>query len=254
MSGIKILKALYGVGSNTVDVTASVASHIRDGTLNLVVTSDSLNVQDPAPGQQKTLDVSYTINDGSTNGQMVKDNELLVISAPPVTEASGLQIIKAGYGYPGNFTDVTDAIQNHVKDGSINVKITPANMGVPDPNPNKQKMLDVEYTLNGAKNISVYKDNETFRISAPPKDAADSKTPGQHVMSAAGVVYKNVAMFIGIFLQTLSVFTAMDYGGPEGLPRYVLGGIAFIIPYFSFWALPIYVMIRRIFSTTDLVV
>lgn len=254
MSGIKILKASYGNGSTNVDVTASVASHVKDGTLNLIVTPDSLNVTDPAPGQQKMLDVTYTINNGSTNSEMIKDNEMLLISAPPERKAVGLQIIKAEYGYAGNYTDVTDAIQTHVKNGSINIKVGPSTAGIPDPNPNKQKSLEVEYSINGSKNISSYKDGETFRLSAPPEDQPDNKNPSQHVFSLMGTIYKSIGYFVLMALYVLSIYTCYDLGIPTGFPPMILGGISVILPFVAFWGFPFILFFRRLIYTTDLVI
>jgi len=254
MSGIKILKASYGTGTTTVDVTKSVASNVKDGVLNLTVTPDSLNVTDPAPGQLKTLDVSYTINNGSTMGQMVKDNEVLMLSAPPERKATGLQITKAEYGYAGNFTDVTDAIQNHVRNGTINIKVGPSTAGVPDPNPNKLKTLSVQYEINGAPNTIEVDDGKTLKISAPPEELADNKTPTQHAFSVFGMVYKSIGMFLAMFLYTLSVYACMGLSVATGFPEFALGAIGIVLPYVAFWGLPFVLFFRRLIYTTDLVV
>lgn len=254
MSGIKILKATYGTGTTSVDVTKGVASHIKDGTLNLTVTPDSLNVTDPAPGQQKSLDVSYTINNGSTMGQMVNDNEVLMISAPPERKATGLQIVKAEYGYPGNFVDVTDAIQNHVRDGTIKIKVSPSTAGVPDPNPNKLKTLSVQYELNGAPNTVDVTDGKTLNISAPPEELADNKTPSQHAMSVFTMLYSAVGKFLAMFLYTLSVYACMELSIPTGIPEIALGALGVVVPYVAFWGLPWIIFFRRLIYTTDLVI
>ena len=254
MSGIKIIKASYGAGSSTVDVTASVSSHIKDGELNLVVTPDSLNVTDPAPSQPKQLTVSYTINNGSKNSTVINDNGILLISAPPERKGDGLQIIKAEYGYSGNFTDVTSAIQTQVNNGSINIKIGPSSMGIPDPNPNKQKTLEVEYSLNGSKNKKSFKDGESFTLSAPPEEQADNKSPSQHVLSTVGILYKNIGYFLGTFLYVLSIYSCMDLEVSTGFPAFVLGAIGVILPYAAFWLFPFILFFRRLFYTTDLVV
>ena len=54
-TGLVITKALYGIGSQTVDVLRTVTTHVSDGKLNMVVSTDALNASDPAPGQIKTL-------------------------------------------------------------------------------------------------------------------------------------------------------------------------------------------------------
>jgi hypothetical protein len=246
MSGIQITKALYGTGSTTVDVTKAVSSHIKDGTLNLTVTPDSLNVTDPAPNQQKTLDVTYTINGGSSMGQMIKDNEVLLIAAPPAREATGLEITKAEYGYPGNFTDVTSALQAQVKDGSINIKVGPSTVGIPDPNPNKQKTLEVQYTINGAQNVQSVTDGKMFTVYAPAVDAPDNLSPKQHVTSLMTSIWSSLFYATGVFLYVVSIFVCYRYF--QGI---IGGALGFFLPYFAFWGLPIYVFARRLFSQTD---
>lgn len=254
MSGIKILKAVYGTGTTTVDVTKGVASHVKDGVLNLTVTADSLNVTDPAPGQLKSLDVSYTINNGSTMGQMVKDNEILMISAPPERRATGLQITKAEYGYAGNFTDVTDAIQNHIRNGTITIKVGPSTVGIPDPNPNKQKTLAVQYEINGAPNTIEVVDGKTLNISAPPEELADNKTPSQHAMSIFTMIYTSIGKFLAMFLYTLSIYACMELSVSTGFPEIALGALGVVLPYVAFWGLPWLLFFRRLIYTTDLVV
>lgn len=82
-SGLTILSARYGVGSTTVDVKASLLAHVKDGSINLLVNPSSLNIEDPAPGQNKTLTVEYSINGGTSNNTSVKDGDYLKLDAPP---------------------------------------------------------------------------------------------------------------------------------------------------------------------------
>lgn len=275
MSGIKITKAVYGSGSTTVDVSKSVMSHIRDGNLSLVVTSDALNIQDPAPGQQKILDVAYTINDGKQMSQMIKDNEILMISAPPERRATGLQITKAEYGYPGNWTDVTDAIQNHIRDGTIKITVGPKTAGIPDPNPNKQKSLAVQYEINGSPNTIELVDGKTLNISAPPLDGVDPTTPSNYVNQLISILFSNLYRLALTFLYVVSIFTTADFfdaapiftTGPtsaesmateawksvttaEGGKRMGYLLIGAILPGVAYWGLPVYVFWRRMFSNS----
>jgi hypothetical protein len=254
MSGIQISKALYGTGTTTVDVTKSVLTQLKDGVINLVISPDSLGVTDPAPGQQKTLDIAYTINSGKEMQQMLKDNEVLMISAPPERRATGLQITKAEYGYAGNFTDVTDAIQNHIKDGTIKIKVGPSTAGIPDPNPNKLKTLAVQYTINGSPSTMEVTDGKTLNISAPAIDAPDNKTPSQHAMSIMGMIYTSVGKFLAMFLYTLSIYVCMDLSLTTGAPQLAMGALGVVLPYVAFWGLPWVFFVRRLFYTTDLVV
>lgn len=205
-TGIKITKADYGAGSKIVDVRSAVSQHIQKGELNLVVGADSLGINDPAPGQTKQLTVSYTINNGDVNTKSAYDNEVILISAPSQTIASGLDISKAEYGYTGNMTNVTKAIRNYLKDGSISLKVSPTSVGIPDPNPNKQKYLQVDYTLNGAKNSGSFKDGETFSISAPT---------AQNVPEGPGIgeVFGRFIMWILAFVVYFTcIVAAYKYG------------------------------------------
>lgn len=253
MSGIKILNAVYGNGSKTVDVTGAVASHIRDGEVNLTVTPDSLGVENPSPGSYNKLTVTYTINNGDKNTASVDDDGVLMISAPPERKAIGLQIDNAEYGYTGNFTDVTDALKSLIENGSINIKVSPSAVGLPDPNPNKQKQLNVTYSLNGAKNTQTIKDNSYFKISAPAVETSSSAPMTDNVGSFFGSLFKSAWYFAGAFLYVLSIYSAYDFGISVGfaMPMAVL---AVVLPFISFWGIPIIVFIRRLFITTDLVI
>jgi hypothetical protein len=235
-TGIKITKAEYGSGSTLVDVRAAVSSNIRNGELNLIVSPDSLGVQDPAPGQTKQLTVSYTINNGETNVKSAYDNEAIIIAAPSVTIASGLDINKAQYGYTGNMTDVTDAIRNYIDNGTINVKVSPSTMGIPDPNPNKQKVLQVEYKLNGSPNSQTIKDGETFSVSAPP---AQNTPSGPGIGDTIGY---SILWTLLYSLYFIGIVAAYKYGELfNKWVGYLFAGISFI-PIAGFWFVCLFAM------------
>lgn len=253
-TGLTIHKATYGVGSTTEDVTGAVSSKVKDGVLNFTVSATSLNVEDPAPGQTKTLDISYTVNDGHKNSMTRKDGDLVFIDAPPARLASGLQIKKANYGYAGNWTDVTDAIQNHVNDGAINITVGFKTAGIPDPNPNKQKQLQVEYEINGAPTIASFNDGDKFQVSAPPRQGP----PGNFsngVSSVIGSIFAGLLKFAGAYLYVGSAFTSQLFGkqwlGDTGGYAFLMAG--FVMPYFAIWGIPVLAFFVRLFRATDLV-
>lgn len=251
MSGLTILSATYGTSSTSTDVTSSVTSLVQDGVLNLSVSPFSLNVDDPAPGQIKTLKVNYSINGGSSTLREATDGGSININAPPERHASGLQIKKAEYGVDGNMTDVSDALRGMISNGSINLTVGFKQVGLPDPNPQKQKHLQITYTINGAENSRTLKDGQTLNISAPAVSAPSGTTPVQNSFNLLGSIYKGVAEALGFFLQAMSVGGAFEFGNANGGYGYVLGGIAFIIPFFSFWALPLIILVMRMFYETD---
>jgi len=252
-TGLSIVQASYGVGSTTTDVTNTVASLIKDGSLKFTVTPATLNVTDPAPGQLKTLTITYTINSGSNNVLTTNDNGVVVIDAPPVTLASGLQITKAEYGYAGNYTDVTDAMQSQITNGEINIKkISHQEVGLPDPNPAKQKELKVQYTLNGKKSSDTIKDGKPFKLSAPPAEAVSNVSPTRHVQSLIGSIFINTAIFFGVFLHTMSVGVGIAYG-QQFISSILWGAVCFFIPFFAFWGLPQVTFWVRLFTSNDFI-
>lgn len=235
-TGIKITKADYGVGSKLVDVKAAVSSNMRNGELNLIVSPDSLGVEDPAPGQTKQLTIGYTINNGDTNTKSAYDNEAIIISAPSATIASGLDITKAQYGYTGNMTDVTDAVRTQLSDGSISIKVSPGAVGVPDPNPNKQKVLQVDYTLNGSKNSQTVKDGQTFAVSAPP---AQNTPSGPGWGEAIGYPLMMLPLYA---LYFMGIVSAYKYGQLfNEWVGYLFAGIS-LIPVLGFWLICLFAM------------
>jgi len=74
----------------------------------------------------------------------------------------------------------------------------------------------------------------------------------QHAMSGIGIIFKNLAIFFGVYLQALSVFSAFEFGNYVISP-YLWGAIAFFVPFFSFWLLPQIVFWMRLFSSSDVI-
>lgn len=249
-TGITIVNASYGSGSSTVDVTSTVTSHIKDGELNISVSASSLNVTDPAPGQPKQLTVSYTINNGSTNSKTVTEGNTLHITAPGQKTADGLIITKAEYGYTGNYTDVTDAIQSYVSNGAIDLKVGPSTAGIPDPNPSKKKSLKVTYTLNGSSNTETIDDGKKFTLSAPPLDAPPTKTPRQHALSAMGIVAINFGYFVSTFVYLLNLFACCRISF-NWLNTLIPGFFIGLLPFSYLWSVLPILFIRRILFDMD---
>jgi hypothetical protein len=214
-------------------------------------------VEDPAPGQQKELYVAYTINSGRKNEITKKDNDLVSIDAPPARMASGLQIVKAEYGYSGNYTDVTNALQDLMKsDGSIDVTVGFKQVGLPDPNPNKQKNLRVEYTINGSTSTQTLNDGERFKLNAPPlEDTSGNPKLTDHATSFIWILVKGALQFIGVFLQFASGFASAAYGttlfGDSGVFWWMFLFAGLLIPFFGFIGLPILAFIIRLFRSSN---
>jgi hypothetical protein len=248
MSGITVSNATYGTTSSSVDVTKTVSNAVKNGVLSINnISPSTLDVEDPAPSDPKTLNVSYSINGGSSQSTSVRDGDNLYVNAPPERIATGLRITRAEYGYPGNFTDVTDAVQMMVRNGKIDLKVSFAAVGLPDPNPNKKKELQVDYTINEASNSKTFKDGERFFVSAPAVEGPNSTTPAKDVGSAVNIIFYNLLRLIGVFLYAWSVFVAMEYG-KNFISPYLWGALSAVLPFFAFWGIPIVAFFYSLFS------
>lgn len=81
--GIRIITASYGTGTSTVDVTEKLTKMLTpDGKLNVTVSAQNLGILDPAPGVQKTLQASVSINGAPPTLLKSDDNETMSIIAP----------------------------------------------------------------------------------------------------------------------------------------------------------------------------
>ena len=211
-TGVKIQSAKYGVGTKTIDVTKPVSAQLRDGRLNFVVTPSALNADDPAPGQLKTLTVTYSINNGASNTATAVDGESMEIDAPPARIASGLQINKAQYGFDRSYTDVTSAVRTYLNDGSINITVSPGSMGIPDPNPQKVKYLMVDYTINDEPGSKKIQDGQKFQLNAPAVVTNTTSTPTDGALDIVGTLFNDVFLFIKTFFVLAMTIQGAKYG------------------------------------------
>jgi hypothetical protein len=179
------------------------------------------------------------------------DNDVVMIDAPPATLASGLQITKAEYGYQGNYTDVTDAMQSQITNGEINIKkMSHQAAGIPDPNPAKQKELKVQYTLNGKKSSDTITDGKPFKLSAPPAEAVSNVSAGRGLRSLTGLIASCIGYFAIAFIQGMSAGIGMSYG-QYFISPILWAIIGFFVPLFGFVGLPLTHFWIRLFSSSD---
>ena len=245
-SGLKIVSAKYGVGTNTLDVGSAVTGLIENGRLNFVVSAGALNVDDPAPGKPKTLTIVYTINGGGNNTKSAIDGDAVNIDAPPARTATGLQIVKAEYGYKGNFQDVTSALKTYLNDGTLSFTGGYSTYGVPDPNPQKKKELHLRVKINGEQSSYIVQDGEKFSLSAPAVLTDTSSPPASAAMSELGVILYDVVIFGWLFFLISVTIESYNYGRDNLFSGagWILGFLGFvslgffpifILPFLVFW-------------------
>lgn len=249
-TGIRIKSATYGTATSSVDVSKEVLTYLQNGRISFVVSPAALNINDPAPGQIKTLSAVYTINNGKNNSISATDDQTFTIDAPPARIASGLQIKKAEYGYDTNYTDVTSAVRTYLDNGSIDIKVSPTSVGIPDPNPTKQKFLKVDVEINGEPNSYKIEDGKHFTLSAPAVNTLAQESPSDSFGSFLGVFFNRVFTLLFLTFWFASIRVTADYG--KGLftgGQYVFGGLTLatagffpilILPFFTFFTKLIY--------------
>lgn len=247
-TGVKIQSAKYGVGTTTLDVTKAVSAQLKDGRLNFVVTPSALNVNDPAPGQLKTLTVTYSINNGASNTATAVDGDSMEISAPPARLASGLQIKKARYGFDRNYTDVTSAVRTYLNEGSINITVSAGAMGIPDPNPQKVKYLMVDYTINDEPGSKKIQDGQKFKINAPAVAADVTNTPTDGALDIVGMLFNDVFLFIKTYFVLAMTIQGAKYGQTLFSGGYwIIGGLTlFSYGFFPILVLPVVLFIWHV--------
>jgi hypothetical protein len=74
-TGVRIMRAYYGVQGRTVNVTELLRSRVQNGALNFVVTNSALG-GDPAPGYDKLLIVVYRYQ-GTESATAVREGNTL---------------------------------------------------------------------------------------------------------------------------------------------------------------------------------
>jgi hypothetical protein len=159
LSNLKIIKAEYGtfLQEGLVDITAKVASEVKDGKLNIIATRDFCDC-DPAMGYKKEFRMEYEI--GNTVQQIyVMEKEAVNIDA---SEKGELKILKAVFGkfkpetrgvpkyYPSY--DITDEIKAKVSTGIFEIQVNKSLIDGQVAEGNK-KALRITYSTDGIERI-----------------------------------------------------------------------------------------------------
>jgi hypothetical protein len=166
-----------------------------------------------------------------------------------------IEIYSAFYGPVGSTqdkVDVTDKVRNRISTDkmSISMLVSPSSIGVEDKSPNNPKELYVRYYINGIEDVETIRDGSTFNAMVPQEETPSSMGV---VFSVIGTIFSRGIMVIFIFLAAVSIGLAFNLGW------YVLNPIvwvivALIVPYASFWAIPVILIWMRIFSSQDFIV
>ena len=159
-SDLHINRAVYGSGGRSVDVTSRLNSQIQGGQLNLEVSNQTMG-RDPAPNQPKTLTVQYTLN-GRSNQVVVNEGDTLRLPYG-TTSQNNLHINWATYGSGYRTSDVTSRLNSQIRNDQLILAVNTSSMGG-DPAPGQNKVLTVQYVLNGRTDQAIINDGDTLRL------------------------------------------------------------------------------------------
>ncbi len=145
VSALEIVKAVYGAGDATADVTEIVKAKALNvlGSCFVITPDNAFFGSDPARGKAKTLVLTYK-QDGAEKTATIPERSTFVLldGAVPAKE---FQILKAFYGAEDKWNDVTDKVATAVKEGNT---LIVGRETFADPNRGKVKRLIVVYTVN----------------------------------------------------------------------------------------------------------
>ena len=159
-SDLHINRAVYGSGGRSVDVTSRLNSQIQGGQLNLEVSNQTMG-RDPAPNQPKTLTVQYTLN-GRSNQVVVNEGDTLRLPYG-TTSQNNSHINWATYGSGYRTSDVTSRLNSQIRNDQLILAVNTSSMGG-DPAPGQNKVLTVQYVLNGRTDQAIINDGDTLRL------------------------------------------------------------------------------------------
>lgn len=156
----QILRAFYGAGHRTADVTAQVQGMVRGGQLNFRISNSVFG--DPAPNQKKTFQLTCGDWRGHAHTYRYLEGDVvsMAVTAPnyypggtwnrPNPAYRGLRIIEATYGHGRRARDVTDRLNAMIRGPVLTFQVNNAAMGG-DPAVGQVKTLSVYYVNNGRK-------------------------------------------------------------------------------------------------------
>ena len=115
----------------------------------------------------------------------------------------GLEIVKATYGAEQYSEDVTKAVRDLIRDGSLSITVSPQAFGIIDPAPGVKKILQVNASLNGAApTLFSAEDSKQLVINAPTiKKDEGPKSAGSQFTA---VIWYGLVAFIGTFFVVCS--------------------------------------------------
>ena len=149
LTGLRILKAIYGAGNILSDVTETLQKKISNNQLATNVNNEILG-DDPIKGAWKALIIRYETDQGEFSAYANEYNNLLIPSPFDYRithKSNNLTILEASYGQGANQADVKSIVQNRIMGGAVVVRASNQYFGV-DPIIGVRKTFFVRYRIS----------------------------------------------------------------------------------------------------------
>ncbi len=166
--GLRIVRAVYGAGNRTVDVTRLLQSRVSNNAIEVQVTNANMGGVDPAPAVVKELQLAYEI-EGRARELRIRESDWLRLpeGASPAVPTAGLRILSATYGTASRNSDVTKIVTSLITDDRLTLTVGANTLSV-DPARGDEKVLYVVYLWKGQQYEARVSDGRVMDI--PPRN------------------------------------------------------------------------------------
>src|SRR2546421_419917 len=158
----EIIRADYGSGNNWVDVTDRVRSLVQGDSLNFTVDGNTLGAIQ-RQGRNRALRLQLRDSEGTSRQVTYRDGQQVNLQVYNAYQSSDLHINRAVYGSGGRSVDVTSRLNSQIRNDQIILAVNTSSMGG-DPAPGQNKVLTVQYVLNGRTDQAIINDGDTLRL------------------------------------------------------------------------------------------
>lgn len=165
-----------------------------------------------------------------------------------------IEILSARYGLVGSSSDKMDVTEKIKKllssDGqTLVLMVSSSSIGVTDPSPSNPKELNVTYSVDGTERSETIPDASTLIIKSQEPAPVNSVW---FAISSVGNLWYQALFIVAVFLYIMSVAFAFEFGRTLFNPLLWIV-IALLLPYVSFWAIPVIIILLRLFSSQDFI-
>lgn len=163
-------------------------------------------------------------------------------------------MITAYYGSLGSSKDridVTERVKSLVSSDrkTLTLLVSPSILSVNDPSPGNPKELTIRYTVDNVEKNETIRDGSTLMVKA---SEPYKQSWGGFAISSFTNMWSQILIVVGVFLYVMSIMFAYEFGKTLFNPIiWVI--IAILLPYVSFWGIPIILILMRIFSSQDFI-